>query len=154
MKGISPLIAAVLLIAFTVAVGGIVSVFFTGFTKQTTSGVSSQGQNLVTCAGSNPAVDKVYYPITSSYSNITVTYSNPGTYNITNVTIYVALPNGTTISLGNQMYLNGLASNSSVLGNGTTVGTQPTEVKVAGFCQATQPVSGSCTSGQTCMVGQ
>lgn len=33
-KGISPLIAAVILIAFVIAVAGIASTFFTGFTKE------------------------------------------------------------------------------------------------------------------------
>jgi len=150
MKGISPLIAAVLLIAFTVAVGGIVSIFFTGFTKQTTGGVSSQGQNLVTCSASNPVVDKVYYPLTAgAYVNITV--SNSGSYNITNMTTSISLPNGTTITRQTG-HLDPLQSNSSSFG-GFTTGIQPLEVKVGGFCQDTQPVSGSCLTGQSCMTG-
>lgn len=153
MKGISPLIATVLLIAFTVAIGGIVSIFFTSFTKQTTGGVSSQGQNLVVCANSNPTIDKVYYALNSG-NTINATFSNPGSYNVTNITIYASMPNGSTFSYGNAlMYLNPLATNSALIVNGSITGQQPLEVKVSGFCQGNQPVQGSCTSGQSCMVG-
>ena len=42
-KGLSPMIATVLLIGFTVAVGAILSVWFTTFTKTQTSGVAGIG---------------------------------------------------------------------------------------------------------------
>jgi flagellin-like protein len=151
MKGISPLIAAVLLIAFTVAIGGIVSVFFTSFTKQTTGSVSSQGQQLITCSGSNPSVDRVSYPATGTAA-MNVSYSNPSSYNITNITIYTTLSNGTTFTTGGTSYLNPGQANSTVLFNvSTSLGT-PSVVKVAGVCQAIQPVIGTCVAGYACMV--
>jgi len=154
MKGISALIATVLLLAFTIAVAGIISIFFTGFTKQTTGAVSGQGQNLIACSSSNPVIDKVYYPLSASGSSVNVTYSNPGLYNVTNITLYTAYPNGTTFSFGGQIYLNPSGTNSSVVVSGAPPAIAPTEVRVVGFCQGNQPVSGSCLTGQSCMLGQ
>jgi len=51
MKGISPLIAAVLLIAFTVAVGGIIAVWVTSFTKTTTTNVGVSTRGATACQG-------------------------------------------------------------------------------------------------------
>lgn len=50
-KGISPMIAVVLLIAFTVAVGGIMSVWMTSFTTSTTGSVDSAATNQTRCSG-------------------------------------------------------------------------------------------------------
>jgi len=154
MKGISPLIATVLLIAFTIAIAGIVSVFFTSFTKQTTGSVNSQGQNLVTCAGSAPTVDQVKYSLAGT-GLTNVTYSNPGSYNLTNITIYTTLSNAVTYinssgTLSGNFYLNPLSSNSTTLL--AVSGATPTEVRVVGYCQSTQAESGSCIVGQSCMV--
>jgi len=44
MKGISAMVATVLLLAFTVAVGGIVSVWLTGMTRTQTAGVTTAAQ--------------------------------------------------------------------------------------------------------------
>lgn len=157
MKGISPLIAAVLLIAFTVAVGGIVSVFFTSFTKQTTGSVSSQGGQLVSCAGVSPTVDSVLYPV-SGTGYVNATFTNPGSLNITNVTVYVAMPNGSTFTmqyglLGGSMYLNPLSSNQTQTLVTPSGGVSPSEVRVTGFCNGVQAVAGSCLAGQSCMKG-
>lgn len=155
MKGISPLIAAVLLIAFTIAVGGIVSIFFTSLAKQTTSNVGSQGQALIACSGSSPTVDSAKYSTTAgAWSNISTVYSNPGSNTLSSITVYVTLPNGTTFS--------GTASDLSALGTGSKIidvapsTTQPSEVRVVGTCvssQGNQSVSGSCLSAQACMSG-
>ena len=50
MKGISPMIATVLLIAFTIGVGGLVTIFFTGLTKTQTGIVSQNSQNFTQCS--------------------------------------------------------------------------------------------------------
>ena len=154
MKGISPLIAAVLLIAFTVAVGGIVSLFFTSFTKQTTSGVSSQGQALIACGTSAPTVDLARQNTTSG--NVTIVYSNPGSLPLYNVVGYISLANASTFSISGVQggaALAAFASNStSFIGNVTF--TTVSEVRVVGVCVTSSgnlTVSGSCVSGQSCM---
>lgn len=50
MKGISPLIATVLLVAFTVGVAGIISLWLTGFTKQQTETIGSQAEVSIVCS--------------------------------------------------------------------------------------------------------
>jgi flagellin-like protein len=64
MKGISPMIAVVLLIAFTVAVGGIISVWLTGFTRTTTGGTESRAEALSRCSAGFEIIsctkDKIY----------------------------------------------------------------------------------------------
>jgi flagellin-like protein len=153
MKGISPLIAAVLLIAFTVAIGGVVSLFFTSFTKQTTSGVSSQGQALISCTGSAPTVDLVRYG-SSSFMLVNVTYTNPGSITLQNVVIYTTLSNSSTnTTYPSASTLAPLASASIALNMSGGVGV--TEVRVVGVCVAStgnQTVSGACLSGQSCMM--
>lgn len=49
LKGISPLVATVLLIAFVVSVGGLVAAWTSSFTKDTTQLVADQSKIQVTC---------------------------------------------------------------------------------------------------------
>jgi flagellin-like protein len=49
LKGISPLVATVLLIAFVVSVGGLVAAWTTSFTKDTTQLVADQSKLQITC---------------------------------------------------------------------------------------------------------
>ena len=82
MKGISPMIATVLLIGFTVAVGAILAVWFSTYTKTQTSSVGSA----TACASTTLDV-KV--PAITSDGNVTVLITNngPSTVNITAVTV-------------------------------------------------------------------
>lgn len=158
MKGISPLISAVLLIAFTVAVAGIVSIFFTSFTKSTTGSVSSQGGALIACSGSQPTVDLVRYNSTN-VSWIIVTYTNPGSVQLISVAAYITLTNATTFQVSTTLVsstLNSYASGSFNVSSGISSGSggAPTEVRIVGVCSTTsgnQTVSGNCLTGQACM---
>ena len=78
MKGISPLVAAILLIAFTVAIGGIISIWLTGFARQQTAQVSSATQCAV--ARLDVKVSKITPPNPPTYNNtiINVTLTNYG----------------------------------------------------------------------------
>lgn len=49
MKGISPMVAVVLLIAITVIVGGIISVWLTGYTTTTTETISKESEARIAC---------------------------------------------------------------------------------------------------------
>jgi len=60
-KGISAMIATVLLIAFTVAVGGVVSIWITSFTSTTTEEVSSQEETKIYCAYAGISVSDLNY---------------------------------------------------------------------------------------------
>lgn len=50
IKGVSPLIASILLIAFTVAVGGIISIWITGFTTTQTEIVKEKSSSSLICS--------------------------------------------------------------------------------------------------------
>ena len=69
MKGLSPLIATVLLIAFTVGVGGIISVWITGFTQTSSKIVSNEGEKQITCR--NGAIDISNHKYCTAIGNIT-----------------------------------------------------------------------------------
>ena len=134
MKGISPLIATILLIAFTIGVGGLISVFVTGLTKTSTGITSNSSEALTRCAGASVNV----YSVTNS----TVLYSNPNTQSITGI-IAVAgdgksiTPSTTSLSPG----ASGVTSWS--------VGTN-TSVRVTALCQSIISVEGNCEVGEDC----
>lgn len=149
MKGISALVATVLLLAFTIAVAGIVSIFFTSFAKTNSAAVNSQGQGLITCIDSTPTVSLVKYSL-SGVGIMNVTYSNSGNDNLLSITIYTRMSNGNTY-VNSSGSLPPLSANSTQLFNINGLGT-PLEVRVVGLCSSS-PVSGSCLTGQSCMVG-
>ena len=57
-KGISPLIASVVLIAFVIAVGAIAVTFFTGFSESTKLGIEQKKSGSVSCALAALEIDK------------------------------------------------------------------------------------------------
>ena len=60
MKGISPLIAAVLLIAFTVAIATLVMGWFSTFTRTTTTSVTNSTSLAINCADARVTIRDVY----------------------------------------------------------------------------------------------
>jgi flagellin-like protein len=52
MKAISPMIATILLIAFTVAVGGIISIWMTSFARTSSAGTEVRSEALTRCTTS------------------------------------------------------------------------------------------------------
>ncbi len=134
MKGISPMIATVLLIAFTVAVGGIVSLFLTGLTT-TQTGISEQaGTNTTRCAAVSIDILDV--------SSTRIIYANPSTQALTNIIFTTS--DGTSVPTG-ALTLNVGATNSTTWTRGTN-----TSVRALGLCQGLTVVRGSCASGESC----
>ncbi len=74
MKGISPMIATVLLIAFTVAVGGIVSLWISGYTKTQTGQISSVSQDQIQCLNSILSIKST--SVNNDTATITVGYDS------------------------------------------------------------------------------
>jgi len=89
MKGISPLIATVLLIAFTIAVGGLISIWLTGFTQTTTQSVGSQASNQITCANGGLSLSSLSYCNGYLAGKIT----NQGTVSLGNLSLTVIFTN-------------------------------------------------------------
>lgn len=86
-KGISPLIAAVLLIAFTMAVAAILTAFVTQFTRQTTQSVGNQSERLIDCSNAGLAVKSAQYNNSATNQQmhfwVNVTVENTGQINLT-----------------------------------------------------------------------
>ena|SRR3989344_5682509 len=59
-KGLSPLIAAVLLIAITVAIGTLIGGWFSTFTRTTTDKVSNRTTEAIDCTSANINIEDVY----------------------------------------------------------------------------------------------
>jgi flagellin-like protein len=152
MKGISPMIATVLLIAFTVGVGGIVSVWFSSLTSSQTGTVSSTAEKSAKCDGSSLLVEEVRYKSGHNLVNVTFRY-NTGSEPLRNITITVT--GGGLTNSSSTLYTTSdfvLGQTDSVQINVSSGATIPPEiVTVRGVCQTDRPVSGDCSSGQTCM---
>jgi flagellin-like protein len=147
MKGVSPMIATVLLIAFTIAVGGIISIWLTGYTRTTTEAVGGGTEKQIKCAASilkikdvsntsqNVTILVYYESGSESLSNITCEALGGGHSNSTNV-------NGTK-SPGDSFYCPVIDFNTTNLG--------PLEVvRAKGMCLGEIPISVDCKPTQAC----
>lgn len=90
-KGISPLIATVLLIAFTVGIAGILSTWLTGFTQQSTQQVSQQSNTEVACSYGGISLSGLTYG--SSSSTIAGNIENTGSITLGNITLQIVYTN-------------------------------------------------------------
>mgnify|MGYP000383165667 CR=1 FL=1 len=137
MKGISPLIAAVLLIAFTVAVGGIISIWLTTFAKTTTGNVEASTTDITKCASTYLSLDKVFV----SQNRLIISNMGTASINLTNF----------TMSDGTIGYLGGFIPGGSAVSKTVYIGSN-TSVTVKGLCLGSVPVEASCSSDQPCWV--
>jgi flagellin-like protein len=110
MKGISPLVATVLLIAFTVAVAGMLSTWLTGFTSSTSKQVSDSSSTTLSCSYGGISLGSLKYG--SSSSSLAGNIENTGTVSLGNVSIQIVYTNKT---VGNYFLAtqNGVGINSS-----------------------------------------
>ncbi len=81
-KGISPLIAAVLLIAFTVAIATLVMGWFSTFTRTTTTTVSNKTSQAISCSNAQISIDDVYIRLNATESDVNIHIKNTGFANI------------------------------------------------------------------------
>ncbi|MCD6403067.1 MAG: hypothetical protein J7K98_01920 [Candidatus Aenigmarchaeota archaeon] len=111
-KGISPFIASVLLIAFTVAVAGIMSGWFTSFTKTSTETVEEHAEEELTCAYGGVKIYDVSY--SSSTQRITGFVKNTGTITLNNISVSIICSTGSSykysitneLDPGEEVYFN------------------------------------------------
>lgn len=95
-KGISPLIATVLLIAFTMAAAAIVFGWGTGFINAIFNPISDKGPKTVQCIGANLDVRKadVSYNFSGASSTVNVTASNSGSQDLYNFSLGIITNSG------------------------------------------------------------
>lgn len=134
MKGLSPVVATIILIAFAVSIGGLVAIWLTGFATDTTEFTSEQGDKLTACASARLKVEDV---TTSS-----IIYSNPSTKTITNITVYD--------ESGRNLTYNASDLVPSAVGNLTWTKGNNLSIFMRGVCEKTIVVEGRCEQGQSC----
>lgn len=145
MKGISPMIATVLLVAFTVVIGGILMLWFTTLARTTTAGAGSQAEAILKCSNANFQIlsvdtsgnkvtivhygsDVKVYPIIASVGATPVTLTGWST------------PNPSSITVGQPSTFN------ATIGANTTV-------KVTALCEygvINTSVEATCSSPEPC----
>ncbi len=170
-NGISPMIATVLLIAFTVAVAGIVGLWITTLTSTQTETTGSAAEKQVLCARSIITIDEVTSKFNTTSGgdsfNVTVVYSY-GTEDLYyfNITLIDNIRNSFTATPVNVTNFNktnpfrpgdsnvfniNIDDRNTVEKTGDLLGTSLYLVRVIAKCQTNYPVSGECKSGQGCM---
>lgn len=91
-KGVSPLVATVLLIAFTVAVAGVVSTWLTGFTTTSTTTIGETATTELICSYGHVAVSDLIY----CSNRIAGVITNTGSITLGNITLQELFTNQTT----------------------------------------------------------
>lgn len=114
MKGLSPLIATVLLIAFTVGVGGIISVWISSFTQTSSKIVSKEGELQLIC--SNGAIDLSVLRYCNN--NMSGIIKNNGRIALGNITVQVIGTNGSQANIPLNDTPGGSSGNYLVLRSG------------------------------------
>ena len=145
MKAISSMIATILLIAFTVAVGGILSVWFTGLATTQTAGIENTTSGVIKCTG-GLLIEEAKVP-GSAGTVLNVTYTNNAQYTVSG--IYVEIVNASLVSSesGDTSSLTPGAMGVHTMSIST--GTPITRVRVRGSCEG-QAISDDCEPGDAC----
>jgi flagellin-like protein len=93
MRGISPLIAVIMLVAFALIVSGIVISWGIGFTE-------SKRSEVQLCSKAQILLERAYY--NQNTGNINLVVHNTGKVPLTGFTVLISYTNGTVTSSGNQ----------------------------------------------------
>jgi flagellin-like protein len=148
-KAISPMIATILLIAFTVAVGAIISVWLMGYTRTTGAAVSGVTENQTICINSYPNILMV--------TDKAIILSNPGSEAITNLRCFAGNGSALWSEVQGGFVLSSLApGNLTSFYWSNSTGSKEiynsdfgTRVVCSGSCRNIG-VTGECNSGQFC----
>lgn len=153
MKGLSPLIAIVLIVAFVVAIAGIISVWLSGLTTQQTETIGADSESFVKCASNTFTVSDVKYLRNASSSLVNVTAVSGGSMVMKNITVTIVGAGGTISSptfyngTGESLPAGGVfAASVDALG----INFPPQLVTVRGLCEG-RVVIGNCEEGRDCM---
>ena len=144
------MIAVVLLIAFTVSVGGILSVWLSTLSTTQTTIVSSGTEKQVRCSPSSISIVEVRYTSGTSngFVNVTVRYDS-GIETLSNITTEVSARGSIQANTSTAP----LSPGESRVVQVSPANYPPEIVSARGFCQSTVSIIAECKSGQPCMVG-
>ncbi len=152
-RGLSALVTTVLLIGFSIAIGGIILVWFSNLTNTQTQTVGTSGEKLTDCAASAVTINSVKYNATSpsgtwALVNVTISLA-AGTQNVANFTAYVSAKGLTNSTTDTSTIVPGQTITLRV--NVTSDSIPPELVRVAGLCKSAVPIIAECKAGQSCM---
>jgi len=82
-KGLSPLIATVLLIAFTVSIGAILMTWVSSLTKESTGEIGNKSSSIIDCNVADITIDDVYIDLRANISRVIVRNSGLTTVEVT-----------------------------------------------------------------------
>jgi flagellin-like protein len=146
MKGISPLIATILLIAFTVSIGGVLSLWLTSLTKTQIGTTESQASAVIKCSSADLKI------LSASSINNRVIVTHYG-YGLKFYPLTIQFSDGTV----NTTFA---PANSITAGNTSTINvTFPAGanwVKITGSCEygtANTTIDAACRSPEDCWTG-
>lgn len=134
MKGLSPVIATVMLIGITVGVLAVVAIWFPGLISSQTETTQVQSENVIACSGVRIGVERV--------TNGTIAYSNTNIRTITNITIFDE--DGRNITSTQTSLTPGQ------VGNLTWSRGNNQSILLTGICESAIVVRGECKAGWDC----
>lgn len=143
MKGLSSFVASVLLIAFTIAIGGILSVWITSLTKTQTSLTETQTSGVTKCSSADLEI------ISASPTNNKVVITHYG-YGLKFYPVNVIFSDGTVNSTFAQRY--GITAGNTTTLN-VTFPTGVSWVKVSGSCEygtSNMTIESMCRNSEDC----
>ncbi len=97
-KGISPLIATILLIAFVIAVGGILSGWLVSFSKERTQEAATKGETDIKCSYASLYVSDAN--CNSTKKTISLIAENTGNQDLSDFTLTVIYVNNSVSNIG------------------------------------------------------
>lgn len=124
--GVSPLIAAVLLIAFTMAVAAILTAWVTTFTQEQTGQISNETGSQIRCSFANIQILDADFGGTS----VTVAVTNTGDKDLTNVSV-TAFSGSNVLDVSGDRYIDPLNVGQTKSTQVTSSGSNPDRVRVA-----------------------
>ncbi|MBI2578156.1 MAG: type IV pilin [Candidatus Aenigmarchaeota archaeon] len=101
MKGVSPLIATVLLIAVAVLLASTISTWVTGLTKDQSVTLTNRSTEITECAGKNMRIEDVYLDFTANISRVNV--RNTGQVDETIVSAFLLNQQGVNTTLNSTL---------------------------------------------------
>jgi flagellin-like protein len=131
MRGISPLLAVIILIATTIAVGGILAGWLAPFIRTAFGGVETIAEKQMKC---------MFAIVVESVTTDKIIFSNPSKQPLSNVSIYA---DGTQVASGLSVDAFGVETQSFTRSNNKSV-------TIRGLCQDEIVVEGRCREGDAC----
>ncbi|MBI4018107.1 MAG: type IV pilin [Candidatus Aenigmarchaeota archaeon] len=103
MKGVSPLIATVLLIAISVIIASLISTWVSGLSKDQETTLTNRSTELTECAGRDMRIEDVYLDFPANRSRVNV--RNTGQVDETIVSIFMLNQQGINATLNSTIPL-------------------------------------------------